>query len=369
MRLAKLIVASAFAVSAPANAADWWWIGYTGNSPSRVITYLDKGSMRQLSGDALEVWTLAVAETPSPNGQQMQATKNAVRCKKGTFATLSRVGYGADGSKLPLSDVPPTPFAPVVTGSMAESILQLACGRPSGMELKVADPFQHAAAYLYPPPKEAQPSSRDASQQQGVSYGTGFFIGPAGDVLTSYHVVQGARQIGCRTSAGKVLEASVRRVSPANDLAVLRVSTRPAHYLTLAPRGTARAGDRVFTIGYGAAAYLGTEEPSFTEGAISSLSGADSEDAYMQISVPVQPGNSGGPLLNEAGQVVGIIAAQAAVEDFYKATGTLPQSINWAVKSDYASPLLNGSTAAPSRTRSQAITNARASLCLIIAER
>lgn len=368
MRTSALIVASAIAVAAPAQAADWWWIGLSGNQPTRVVTYLDKASLRPISDGALEVWTLAVAETPSPNGQQLQATKYGLRCGKGTLATLGRVAYGTDGSKLPLADVPPTPFAPVAAGSIAESILKLGCGKPSGTELKVPDAVQHAATYLYPSNKGPQPPSPDPAQPRGGSYGTGFFVGPAGDILTSYHVISGARRIGCRTFAGKVLEASIRRISPANDLAVLRVSARPTHFLTLAARGTARPGDRVFTIGYGAASYLGTEEPSFTEGAISSLSGLGSEDAYMQISVPVQPGNSGGPLLNEAGHVVGVIAAQAAVGEFYKATGTLPQNINWAVKADYASPLLIGSVTASPRTRIQAITNARASLCLIVAE-
>jgi S1-C subfamily serine protease len=88
----------------------------------------------------------------------------------------------------------------------------------------------------------------------------------------------------------------------------------------------------------------------------------------MQISVPVQPGNSGGPLVNESGQVVGVIAAQAAVDEFVKIEGRLPQNINWAVKSDYASPLLANLAPGPKRTREEAIRLARESLCLIVAE-
>jgi S1-C subfamily serine protease len=204
-------------------------------------------------------------------------------------------------------------------------------------------------------------------EESGPSVGTGFFVGPNGDILTSYHVVEGAEQIGCRTRDGTIHPATVSRISAANDLALLHVNFKPSSYLGLAARGSARTGDRVFTIGYGAPSFLGISEPRFTEGTISALSGAGAEDAYMQISVPVQPGNSGGPLLNEQGQVVGVVAAQAAVGAFLKAVGTLPQSINWAVKSDYAAPLMANLPTAPKRTREQAIRVAESALCLIIA--
>jgi S1-C subfamily serine protease len=130
-----------------------------------------------------------------------------------------------------------------------------------------------------------------------------------------------------------------------------------------------RAGDRVFTIGYGAPNYLGVNEPRFTEGSISALSGPNADDAWMQITIPIQPGNSGGPVVNEAGQVVGIIAATAVTEDFLRAEGTLPQNVNWAVKADYAAPLLPPQPPSPARTRAQAIALARDSICLIIALR
>ena len=73
-------------------------------------------------------------------------------------------------------------------------------------------------------------------------------------------------------------------------------------------------------------------------------------------------------MVNEAGQVVGVIAAQAAVEEFVKIEGAFPQNINWAVKSDYASPLLAGTGSGTKRARDEAIRTARESLCLIMAE-
>ena len=81
-------------------------------------------------------------------------------------------------------------------------------------------------------------------------------------------------------------------------------------------------------------------EPKFSDGAISSLSGPGGEITFLQTTVPVQPGNSGGPLVSEQGEVVGIITASAAIVPFIKASGTLPQNVNWAVNAIFAAPLV-----------------------------
>jgi S1-C subfamily serine protease len=355
-------------MAAPSDAAEWWWIGFNGAAPNRVVTYVDRATIARGKGDRVEVWTLAIGESPLANDQQHQATHYAMRCKARSYATLGRVGYDSAGKKMPLMAIAPTDPVPVETGSIAESILNVACGTPSGIEVRVDAPMPHARAYLAGRSPAAQAQRDERAEAAGVSVGTGFFVGPNGHVLTSYHVVEGARRIGCRGADGEMREDAVARVSPANDLALLQVKTRPARYLGFAPAGALRTGDRVFTIGYGAANYLGISEPRFTDGAVSALSGIGAENAYMQISVPVQPGNSGGPLVNEVGQVVGIIAAQAAVDAFVEAEGTLPQNVNWAVKSDYAAPLLPPLPATPRRTRDQAIALTKEAVCLVVAE-
>ncbi len=372
MALRLLLTGFALLLAVPAAAADWWWVGLNGAAPNRVITYLDRGSVRSLRGDTSEVLVLAIGETPLPNGQQHQMTRYMLNCRDNLLTTVDRIGYDPSGTKLPMADIVPGKLAPAVRGSIGESILQIACGRPSGMEVQVAEPVQHAANFLAsagrPGPAAAAPTQQDdQSKESGLSTGTGFFVGPNGHVLTSHHVVSGASRIMCRTVSGKVLPATLVKASPANDLALLRVDVRPTRYLGFAPAGSARAGDRVFTMGFPLIDRLGVE-PKFTEGTVSALSGRG-ENALMQISIPIQPGNSGGPVLTERGHVVGVIAATEAIESFYKDTGVLPQNVNWAVKADYARPLLAPMSSPPPRARDESIALARDSVCLIGAER
>jgi S1-C subfamily serine protease len=360
-----------------AQAADWWWVGFSGNAPNRVISYVDRESIRQANGGITEVWSLAVGEAPLPNGQQHQANHFAFKCRQRTFSALGRIALDPTWHRVPLMDAPPTAFAPVAPGSIGESVMNLTCGHPSGNELHVDQPAQHALLYLRnlegtasaaATPQQA-PEPPQQEDNAGPVFGTGFFVGPDGLALTSYHVVEGADRIGCRTGDGIVHDATIARMSQQNDLALLRVNFRPAHYLGFAPPGSLHLGERVFTIGYGAPTYLGVNEARFTEGTISALSGPNAEDAWIQITVPIQPGNSGGPVVNEAGQVVGIIAASAATETFLQEVGALPQSINWAVKADYATPLIPPQPPAPARTREQAIALTQSSVCLIVAVR
>lgn len=165
-------------------------------------------------------------------------------------------------------------------------------------------------------------------------------VRPDGFLLTAFHVVKGAKEIEVSCPESGKMKAWVERFSEPNDLAILRVAeSKTPTYLSIADQKSVRLGEQVFTIGFPAPDMLGGEA-KFTEGAISSLSvGGDA--GYMQISVPVQPGNSGGPLLNRSGEVVGVVVATASALSFLKGTGALPQNVSWAVKGGFAVPLFD----------------------------
>jgi S1-C subfamily serine protease len=199
----------------------------------------------------------------------------------------------------------------------------------------------------------------------GVASGTGFGIHPDGLVVTAYHVIEGARTVHVTLSDGRNLQASVVRRDKTKDLAVLDVSRSLPGYLSFAPPESLKVGSSVWVLGYPVVDILGFE-PKYTDGSLSSLSGLGDAPELLQVTVPIQPGNSGGPLLDSNGQVVGVMTSSAAAIPFFRATGSLPQGINWAVKGEYAMLLFAAPDPLPAEPeRTQAVDRARQALCLI----
>jgi hypothetical protein len=191
--------------------------------------------------------------------------------------------------------------------------------------------------------KEGGPSDRVGGQDSATATaaprftGTGFFVTDDGYLLTCYHVVQDAGRIAVRTKAG-TFSAKIVKSDKANDIALLKVAGK---FPTL-PVGLSRGmklGESVFTIGFPNIELQGFA-PKLTKGEISSLTGVQDDPREFQISVAVQPGNSGGPLVNLYGNVVGIVAARLADMATLETTGSLPQNVNYAVKSSVLNVLL-----------------------------
>ena len=117
-------------------------------------------------------------------------------------------------------------------------------------------------------------------------------------------------------------------------------------------------GATVFTIGFPHSDVMGVQ-PKLANGVISSTTGVRDDAASYQISVPVQAGNSGGPLLDMNGQVVGIVAAKLRAERMFEATGDLTENVNYAIKSAFIAELVGvGSTGPEASPRSlEALAN------------
>lgn len=204
-----------------------------------------------------------------------------------------------------------------------------------------------------------------AAQPTTHKQGTGFFVSQSGLFVTSEHVIEGSKHILILCANKDPIPAEIITSSVKTDLVVLQISRATPEYLSLAPLRSAKIGQHVFTIGFPISEVLG-RQPKFTDGAISALSGMQDEQSFLQISVPVQPGNSGGPLINDRGEVVGIIAAQAQVLAFMQYTGTLPQNVNWAVKADYAATMFDAPPKKPLATSTaNAIDAAQRAVCIV----
>jgi uncharacterized protein len=200
---------------------------------------------------------------------------------------------------------------------------------------------QHRAAAFVPRIESSEngespvPSPAIGSEQKAS--GTAFFISDDGYLLTAFHVVENANRIIVKTKTATVT-ASLVKADKANDIALLKV-VGSFHALPLAKNHDWTQGQSVFTIGFPNIELQGAE-PKLTRGEINSLSGIQDDPREFQISVSVQPGNSGGPLINLFGNVIGIVTARLSDKATFEASGALPQNVNYATKISYAVPLL-----------------------------
>ncbi len=178
---------------------------------------------------------------------------------------------------------------------------------------------------------EHQPTDETIEEQHKLT-GTGFFITESGYLITNNHVVQGARKI-LLASRGVQIIAKLVKVDIANDLALLKAEGNFSA-LPVTTSRTVKLGGSVATVGFPNIGLQGFA-PKLAKGQIAALSGAADDARYFQISVPVQPGNSGGALVDERGNVVGVVSAKLSAAATLAATGSLPENVNYAVKSSF----------------------------------
>ena len=186
--------------------------------------------------------------------------------------------------------------------------------------------------------KPVAPNQR--SQSAGIvgCSGSGVVILPDGLILTANHVVAGANQIMVQTPSGK-FPAKVVHVDASNDLALIKCEGN-FKASPIAPSKDVQLGQSVFTIGFPNIDLQGYS-PKLTKGEISSMNGVQDDPREWQISAPVQPGNSGGPLFDDKGNVIGIVLAKLNAVKTVKYTGDVPENVGYAIKSSYIFPLLD----------------------------
>jgi Trypsin-like serine proteases, typically periplasmic, contain C-terminal PDZ domain len=207
------------------------------------------------------------------------------------------------------------------------------------------------------------PSADDIKKMQEkemVATGSGFFITDS-IIVTNNHVISGFSKIHVVFAKSEPTEATVIARDEQNDLALLKVSGfKDVKPLLIGSPREQTEGARVYTVGFPMPDQLGTT-PKLGEGIINSTSGAQNDLRMFQISIPVQPGNSGGPLLNSKGQVVGVVTSGMGVNFLFK-TGVLPQNVNYAMKSSNIISLVANAPEAinlPQEDRSQDLDAAK----------
>lgn len=189
-------------------------------------------------------------------------------------------------------------------------------------------------------------SGAAAAPREGrVGIATAWAIGPR-KVVTNHHVVDGADSVEIVMGENERVAARIEETKPNHDLALLRFTDDDTR-LDPIPVQTASApsGSKVLTIGYPHIDVMGSS-PKVTTGLINATSGVRDDERLYQISTPIQKGNSGGPLFNKKGQVIGVVVGKLNAAAVARASGDLPQNVNYAVKSQFLAPWLDGGNVA-----------------------
>ncbi|MHC2019994.1 trypsin-like peptidase domain-containing protein [Methylobacterium sp. CM6247] len=196
----------------------------------------------------------------------------------------------------------------------------------------VARPFEPAV----PPPPAVVPKPPEDRPRQSSS-GTGFFVSRDGHLLTNAHVVSECTTIEVNGPNGLV-PARLAAKDTTNDLALLKTDITPLK--VAAVRSGVRLGEAVAVFGYPLSGMLSTSG-NFTLGNITALTGLGDDSRYFQISAPVQPGNSGGPLVDANGNFIGVVTAKLnALKVMVATNGDIPQNVNFAIKGSVATTFL-----------------------------
>lgn len=169
-----------------------------------------------------------------------------------------------------------------------------------------------------------------------ISTGSGYMV-KGGYVITAFHVVDGAKKISVDfdgvyhvanvAAKNKGLDIAILKLEKLEDGIPLRLSTSP------------RIGEEVFSLGYPNTQIQGSSI-KYTSGDINALSGLRDDENFMQISVPLQPGNSGGPLFDLKGNFLGVVVSRLSDSYSLMQSGYVPQNVNYASKAKNLRALL-----------------------------
>jgi hypothetical protein len=190
-------------------------------------------------------------------------------------------------------------------------------------------------------PQLVQPEDIKIEKSGDVSVaGSGFFISSDGHIITNHHVVEGyGEEFSIRTAEGKSLEAKLVFAIPNSDVAILKSDHSDNLFVNLSSKMSGMTGSKILVVGYPLSQTLGNQA-RVSDGLVNADVGIQDDPTFIQISAPIQPGNSGGPIVDENFDAIGIATASMSTLFALKSYGELPQNVNFGVKVATVLPFL-----------------------------
>jgi len=171
-----------------------------------------------------------------------------------------------------------------------------------------------------------RPSSAPrAPKMEIAATGTGWYVAPGGYMVTNAHVVDGCKMVTLKSGA----QLEVLDVQVEEDLALLKGVDSVSH-LSLRDGRAARLAEDVLIAGYPLGGIL-SSGINVTVGTVSALLGMGDDDRRFQFTAPVQPGNSGGPVLDTSGNVIGVVVSKLNAMNIQQEVGDIPQNVNFGI--------------------------------------
>ena len=190
---------------------------------------------------------------------------------------------------------------------------------------------QQIVAEAEKPNERQENTSSDENEVIPISSGSGFFVNKSGYLVSNYHVVEMCQYV-LAVRDGDLLNVKVVASDITNDLIVGKVEELSNNgFLALSSDG-AFLGDNVIAAGFPLAGTL-SDDLKVTRGIVSSMSGLNNNYSEYQIDAAVQSGNSGGPLIDASGNVVGVVVSQLNKYAILREREIIPENVNFAVKS------------------------------------
>jgi TPR repeat protein len=185
-------------------------------------------------------------------------------------------------------------------------------------------------------PGDGTSAASAAGATRRIGSGSGFVVDASGHILTNHHVVRSCSEVRI---AGHDGTARVAAFDERNDLALLRSSVTAEELPVFRTGPNARLGEPIVVAGFPLGDVL-SGGLNITTGSVSALAGPRNNSAMLQITAPIQAGNSGGPVLDQSGQVVGIVVSKLNALRVAAVTGDVPQNVNFAVNGMIAQAFL-----------------------------
>lgn len=181
----------------------------------------------------------------------------------------------------------------------------------------------------------ANPEPLPFSPGTPILFGSGIVLEGGRQVITNRHVIEGVRDTAIRNGTGYVRRAKVIRISSEDDLALLELSAPfpEGEAMPLTGISDGSPGRAAIVMGFPLINLLGDEQPALAEGIVSKMSGIGGDQTSFQMTTKLNQGNSGGPVFDRSGRLIGIAVAKLDTVELHKRAGIVAEDVNFAIKS------------------------------------